>query len=262
VGNDASSWSPPDRVKTWEDLRHQGFSLIQDDAIGLPEKFRENFHQAYFNNDAVLRRDKGDFPVDRERARDVIYYEWSGSELKLSEYQTIVIRDRAGIKGDRLHKRVEVLADPQAEELVRELLFLIPPERRQPRGTFGINFFRTHTDVVTRPHHDDEEFIILYVMHRDGNGAESYLFRDPGYPGPSATNPPDPEHQREAPDRELGPQVLDYQLNPGEMLIFDDTLFKHGATPLEALPGSKAMRDAVVCSVDYATTYLEWETVG
>jgi hypothetical protein len=163
VSNDASSWSPPDPVTTWEDLRHQGFSLVQDSAIGLPEKFRENFHQTYFNDDA-LRHDPGDWPQDRKRARDVVYYKWSGSKLKLKEYKTIAITDRANIKGKRRHKRVRVLADQQAAGLVRTMLCLVPPERRQSKGTFGVNFFRTYTDVVTKPHQDDEEFIIVSIQ--------------------------------------------------------------------------------------------------
>jgi hypothetical protein len=261
VGNDASSWSPTDPVKTWEDLRRQGFSLVRDDAIGLPEKFRENFHQAYFN-DTVLRQDEGDWPRDRKRARDVIHYEWSGAELKLREYETIVLRDRAGIRGDRIHRRVEVLADPQGEELIRALLTLVPPERRQAEGTFGVNFFRTYTDVVTRPHHDKEEIIILYVLHRKGDGARSYLYQDPNYSREDSWGPRTASQQPEAPAQGLSQQVLDYQLNPGELLIFDDEPFKHGATPLEAPPGGAAMRDVAVFTVDYDTTYLKWETVG
>jgi hypothetical protein len=258
VSNDASSWSPAD---TWDDLRSQGFSLVRDEAIGLPEKFRDNFHQAYFNSD-VLRHDEGDWPQDRERARDVIHYTWSGSNLKLDEHNTIALRDRAGIKGERIHQRVRILEDPAADELVRTLLQLVPPERRRREGTFGVNFFRTYTDVVTRPHHDDEEFIILYVMHRDGDGARSYLYKDLDYVRGRSMDPLMSDQQPEASVRELGPQVLDYQLNPGELLIFDDQPFKHGATPLEAPPDGTALRDVVVFTVDYEDSYLKPQPVG
>lgn len=259
MGNDASSWSPPEISTIWEDLRGRGFSLISDGDLGLPEKFRDNFHQAYFN-DLVLRHDDGDWPEDRKRARDVVHYTWSGSELELREYETIAITDRAGIKGERIHKRVEILEDPQAEELARTLLSLIPPERRHPEGTLGVNFFRTYTDVVTRPHHDDEEFIILYVMHRDGDGARSYLFEDRNYRRNCAANPAAMEP--ETPDLAPLPQVLDYQLNPGQLLLFDDARFQHGATPLEPPPGSQAMRDVIVFTVDYPETYLQRETAA
>lgn len=260
MSNDASTGSPPDLNTTWGDLRDRGFSLIRDKKLGLPEKFRENFHQAYFN-DSVLRHDDGDWPQDRKRARDVIHYTWSGSGLKLEEYETIVITDRAGIEGERIHKRVEILDDPQAEELVRTLLSLIPPERRQAEGTFGVNFFRTYTDVVTRAHHDDEEFIILYVMHRDGDGARSYLYQDTNYVRGKSMDPLVSDQQAEAP-AQLGPQVLDYQLNPGELLIFEDQLFRHGATPLEPAPDRRVLRDVVVFTVDYEDSYLKPQPVG
>src|ERR1700727_895840 len=98
-------------------------------------------------------------------------------------------------------------------------------------GTFGINLFRTFTDVVTKPHHDNEELIILYVLDRHGDGAESYLY-----------NPEDvtPEGQP------TGKPVLKRQLNPGDIMIFDDARFKHGATKLVALSDGTSMRDVVV----------------
>lgn len=234
-------------------MASQGYAIIQDCTLGASDDSRAWFHRRYFN-DKTLRHDPGDEPWDRERARDVVYYSWSGAELKLAEYETITITDRAGIKGERTHKRVEVLQDPQAEELVRMLLRLVPPGRRKPEGTFGINFFRTYTDIVSRPHRDNEEYIFLYVMHRDGGGARSYLYRDE-YPGDDLADSYRP--QREGTEQKLGEQVLDYQLNPGELLIFEDRLFKHGATPITPPPDGKAMRDVVVFTVDFPRTYLE-----
>ncbi len=130
----------------------------------------------------MLRHDDGDWPQDRKRARDVIHYTWSGSELKLEEYETIAITDRAGIKGERIHKRVEILDDPAGRGAGPDPPFnSFHPSGARREGTLGVNFFRTYTDVVTRAHHDDEEFIILYVMHRDGDGARSYLYQDTNY---------------------------------------------------------------------------------
>ena len=51
--------------------------------------------------------------------------------------------------------------------------------------------------------------------------------------------------------------ILRQQLDPGQMIIFRDDRFKHGATPLVPPPGQKAVRDALVCTVDYRSTYLE-----
>ena len=43
----------------------------------------------------------------------------------------------------------------------------------------------------------------------------------------------------------------DHQLSPGELLVFEDILFNHGATRLEPLPGGTAQRDMIVFTVDY-----------
>lgn len=218
----------------------QGYAVTNEWDIGLPDKCSWKLREAYFNS-GRLRHDKGDFPVDRERARDVVLYEWHDDELILAEYETIAIRDRSGIKGERIHKRIELLNDRPARDLIEKFIRLVPHDRRQRRGTFGINLFRTHTDVVTRPHQDNEEFIILYVLDRDGDGAESYLYENDG-PGPGVPDGTEP--------------VFRQQLNPGDLMIFEDSQFKHGATPLTPLAGGQAKRDVFVCTVDYPRTYL------
>jgi hypothetical protein len=224
--------------RAWADMGRQDYAVITDDELGLAPGFREAFRGAYFEN---LRHDEGDWPADRERARDVILYEWADGDARLSEYENTDITDRAGIKGTRRHKRVEMLADPDAADLVRRLLSLVPPESRRASGTFGVNLFRTYSDIVTKPHKDDEEFIILYVLHRNGGEARSYLY--PALPGPGDNAKSDAKE-------------LDQQLNPGDILIFRDDAFLHGATPLTSPPHGRAMRDALVCTVDYASTYL------
>ncbi len=217
-----------------------GFALTAESDIGLPVKCGKNLQGTYFDG-GQLECYEGDRPHDRERARDVIYYEWNDGELSLEEYGTIAIRDRSEIEGERIHKRIELLQDPQAKELIEIFLSLVPEDRRQPRGTFGVNLLRTHTDVVTKPHQDEEEFIILYVLDREGDGAESYLYK----------------YDEQADTDEVGEQVLRKQLNPGDLMIFEDRRFKHGATPLTPPPGARAKRDVLVCTVDYPTTYLK-----
>ena len=222
-------------------LRHEGYALTSDRAIGVPEGARENLSLRYYNSD-TLHHDPGDYPVDRERARDVIRYTWSGDKAPRQEpFDRITITDRAGIRGEREHSRVQLLKDPEAENLTSTLLQLVPPERRQPEGTFGINLFRTYTNVVTTPHHDSEEFVVLYVIDRIGDGAESYLY-----------SPEDVSENGEV----LADPVLTQQLNPGDIIIFEDSRFKHGATPLLSPPGGSARRDALVCTFDYFGTYL------
>jgi len=222
----------------WAKLDLEGFALIDDEAIGLPEKFRTNFHETYFT-DFTMRHDEGDFPVDRKRARDVIRYQWGDGSFHVTEHDTITITDRAGIRGKRDHRRIEFLRDRQAQEMVGAFLSLIPPGERQWESTFGVNLFRTFTDVVSGPHRDHERFVILYVLDRLGGGAESYLYDTPADGEP------------------LGDPIFWRQLNPGQILIFNDNRFWHGATPLLAPPGQEtALRDVVVCTEDYRGTYL------
>ena len=241
MSNDATWLGLDEREDLWSALDSRGYVVTSDRSLGLPKEFRPNFSAAYFNSE-TLRHDEGDWPADRLRARDVVHYEWYGDHVDLQRHDVITITDRAGIPGQREHVRVELLKDPDAENLVRTFLELVPPHRRRPRGTFGVNLFRTFTNVVTRPHRDNEEFIILYVLDRVGDGAETYLYR--------------PEDVAED-GQPIAEPVLRQQLNPGDIIIFDDKRFQHGATPLVDPVGGQAQRDALVCTVDYPATYLE-----
>lgn len=240
MADSSASNSLSELHRVHEDVTEHGFALTTESDIGLPVKCGANLQGTYFDG-GQLKHDEGDRPHDRERARDVIYYEWNDGKLSLEEYGTIAIRDRSEIEGERIHKRIELLQDPQARELIETFLSLVPEERRRPRGTFGVNLFRTHTDVVSKPHQDEEEFIILYVLDREGDGAESYLY----------------EYDEQAGADEVGEQVLRQQLNPSDLMIFEDRRFKHGATPLTRPRGGQAKRDVLVCTVDFPTTYLE-----
>jgi hypothetical protein len=237
--SDDPAGNRPGLDRAWSDFRRDRYALTDEEAVGLPKKFGANFHQTYFN-DFTIRHDEGDWPVDRKRARDVIRYWWRDKDrgLEVREHDTITITDRADIKGKRDHRRVKVLEDAEAEKMVRAFLGLVPPELRQADGTFGVNLFRTFTNVVTKPHRDNEQYVILYMLDRVGGGAESYLYEAPAQGEP------------------LGDPVLWRQLQPGQILIFDDERFLHGATDLVPPPGETARRDVVVCTVDDRKTYL------
>lgn len=238
--SDESTGTSPDLDNVWAALERQGYALTNDRAVGLSEMARNYFRETYFN-DFTLRCDDGDRPANRMRARDVIRYEWRDKRLQLQEHDTITITDRGDMAGKRDHARVRILDDPQGVNLVRALLALVPPHRRQPDGTFGVNLFRTFTDVVTRPHRDHEPFCVFYVLNRVGGGAETYLYRA------------DDVTEQNKPTAE---PVFRRQLNPGDIIIFEDDLFKHGATPLEPPIRGTAVRDALVCTVDHPETYL------
>ena len=233
MSDDPRPAPPGPYERIWDCLSRQGYALTSLSDLGLAEKFCENFKSSYFV-EGVIRHDEGDWPIDRLRARDVVYYEWDeNGDPSLEEYEQITITDRADIPGKRDHSRIRLLADPQAQELIEALLRMVPPDHRDAQGTMGINLFRTFTNVVTKPHRDDERYIITCVLDRVGEGAETYLCRN-GEEEPA----------------------LRHQLNPGQVIIFDDALFQHGATPLVAPPGETARRDAVICTIDYWETYL------
>jgi 2-oxoglutarate-Fe(II)-dependent dioxygenase family protein len=240
VSDESSHHRSAGHEQVWADLTGQGYALTSDQSLGLPAKFRQNFRDTYFNS-WTLRHDEGDWPVDRQRARDVIRYQWRDTDVKLHHHDSITITDRADIPGKRDHSRVELLADAQAVDLIRTFLRMVPPDRRQPDGTFGVNLFRTFTNVVTKPHYDNEEFIIIYVIDRVGEGAETHLYL-----------PDDVTDD----GRVTRPAVLEQQLNPGDVIIFEDKRYKHDASPLINPPDGSAMRDALVCTVDYRDTYL------
>jgi hypothetical protein len=238
LSDDPGDAPGPDHA--WAQLKRDGYVLMHEREVGLPDNFRHEFLKKYFDDDAIMRHDPGDRPKDRRRARDVIRYQWRDGDLRLREFEKITITDRADIRGPREHARVMLLDDPEGERLVRRFLELVPPEWRQQDGTFGVNLFRTFTNVVSKPHQDEEQFVMLYVLDRIGGGAESYLYNavDVTDDGLASAGP-----------------VFKHQLSPGEILIFQDDLFKHDASPLEA-PEGTARRDVLVCTVDKKETYL------
>jgi 2OG-Fe dioxygenase len=214
-------------------LDTDGYLVVSDDELGLPgARLREHLLRTYFTPD-VLRRYPGDIPADRERARDVVEYAWDGETPVLTEHAEIAIEDRGGRPGRREYARTPVAHDPLFAAWIRAALGLIPAGRRRRRGTFGVNIFRTFTNVVTRPHADGEEFVFVYVVDRAGTGAETALFRP------------------EAPDTAVHTQ----RLEPGQLIVFEDARFLHTASPLIAPEGGHARRDALVCTVDYPQTY-------
>ncbi len=214
-------------------LDTEGYLVVSDDELGLPgEHLREHLLRTYFTPD-VLRCYPGDIPADRRRARDVVEYAWDGEIPTLTEHPEIAIEGRGGRPERREYARTPVAHDPLFASWIRAVLSLLPEHRRRPRGTFGVNLFRTFTNVVTRPHADGEEFVFVYVVDRDGTGAETSLFRP------------------EAPDTAVHTQ----RLEPGQLIVFEDARFLHTASPLVDPPGGRARRDALVCTVDYPQTY-------
>ncbi|MEU4250629.1 2OG-Fe dioxygenase family protein [Amycolatopsis sp. NPDC026612] len=214
-------------------LDTDGYVVVSDDELGLPgTRLRDHLLRTYFTPD-VLRRYPGDIPADRERARDVVEYAWHGETPALTEHPEIAIEDRGGRPERREYSRTPVAHDPLFASWIRAALSLVPVYRRRPRGTFGVNIFRTFTNIVTRPHADGEELVFIYVVDRAGTGASTSLFRpeDPGTP------------------------VHAQRLEPGQLIVFEDARFMHTTSPLIAPPGDRPHRDTLVCTADYPQTY-------
>ncbi|MGH9644077.1 MAG: 2OG-Fe dioxygenase family protein [Terriglobales bacterium] len=216
----------------WECLLDCGYALVPDRRIGFGAEFREHVIQTYFT-ESILRHDIHDV-LDRERVRDVMRYERSGDSLRLTEHETIMVKDREDHLLDREYARVELLHDARMVEWIGVALSLVPPAQRNSRGTFSANLLRTHTAVVPGgPHQDGKEFVLIYVLDKLGGGAETQLYRIDS-PGDAAFS-----------------EIL----RPGDMIVFRDELFRHGTTPLIAPPGGTAHRDAMVCTVNYPDEY-------
>lgn len=227
------SLGDPDRAvqeKARIQLEWDGYAVVHDRDLGLGAVHRDKIRTTYFN-DQVLRRYADDIPADRLRARDVVRYDWVGEEIRLEEYRTVTIEGRGEYAGRRHFDRVEVLYDDVLYHWIREVLRLVPVSGRHS-GTFGINFFRTFTNVVTKPHQDGEEYIVIYVIDKIGGGARTQLFA-------------------------LGEETLlfEQELWPGELIIFRDDRFRHNATPLLPAEDGTAQRDAMVCTVNYPDSY-------
>jgi hypothetical protein len=212
-------------------LDTDGYAVVRDSDLGLPAGIRDHIHRTYFNAEH-LRRYEFDIPSDRERARDVIRYTWTDGRLDMAEHDTVAIEGRGDQPFRREFDRVELLADHRFCDWIAIALALVPTGRRHEQGTFGVNLFRTHTKVVTKPHQDGEEYVLIYVLERVGSGAESMLYRV-----------------------DSDEVVHHSTLEPGDLIIFRDSAFRHTATPLVPPPGGVAHRDVLVCTVNYPDTY-------
>jgi hypothetical protein len=211
-------------------LEVDGYAVVTDAALGIDAEDRMAISRKYFE-DTALEADLVTVHADRRRSRDVLRYVREDARIELSENPTVTIVNRSGHEGARTPLRVETLNEPTLQLFVRRMLDFVPQDRRSRSGTFGINFFQTRTNVVSKPHRDDEDFCIIYVVDIRGSDAETQLRK---------IDDPDEIHFR-------------YALRAGEILIFDDTRFLHYTSPISG-PDSR-YRNALVCTVDSPTTY-------
>jgi hypothetical protein len=206
------------------DLRVRGFTLTSEDEMDLPG-FHQRVVETFFNEQALPPVPDAYGPVaTRYRNKAVIHYRWTNNALELKEisdarYATIGTGEQT-----RQVPWFRWLSLDGAEHFTRCLLGMVPPEDRHAEGAFGLHCFRSFAQVVGGPHADGFEYGGTYVADRTTAGGVSYLINI------------------------YGKQVLDYQLQPGEILLFHERnaggppLFTHGATGLEG----EGRRDAMV----------------
>lgn len=202
------------------DLRERQFTVTSDAELGFPG-LRDVIGERLFRRDVLVPvADEGGPVRDRYRIKDVMRYRRDGEKITLAE----IAEDRNALVRLEHVPRFRFLDVPGCEGFAEALLNLIPPEFRHEEGTFGVHCFRSFTSVVDQPHQDGFEYGIAYVVSREGGGAVSYL---------------DMLGTRE--------RVLERQLQAGELVLFRDSAFLHGATPLE---GPSPRRDALVIQFD------------
>jgi len=214
-----------DYERAHADMRERGFTLTSEDELGFPG-LRFAILAEIFRPDVLIPAGDSSGPVpDRWRAKDFLHYEWGPDGQACTLRETSDDRfARLGVPG-RPAPRLHWMNVPGGAQMAAAQLALIPPGARHERGTWGVHAFRSFSDVVNARHQDGFEYGITYVLDRVGEGAVSYLYT---YPGDE--------------------QVLDRQLQPGEILLFRDRDFTHGATPLEGTTAK--FRDALVIQFD------------
>lgn len=96
-----------------------------------------------------------------------------------------------------------------------------------PDVRIGINLFETYKSVVSGPHRDDTDWVAIYVVDKNGGGAVSELYN------------------------ERLSKVVSYELQPGQIFIFNDRRFLHNVTPLEPAAEGDTYRDTIICTFDF-----------
>ena len=211
----------------WNNMRSNGFHFADERELGLPADFRRKFHAAFFTPDIIGPHD-GDIPADRERAREVIRYDWvSLAQVELASYHPVDIV-LPSWEGKRDFDRIDLLSHPGFREWTTGMLSRVPPEHRLGNGTFGVNLFRIRTQMDIRPNRD-ARFIVVYMLDKAGDGGETFLRKIAG-----------------------DGVIAELVVYPGEFVIFDGTQFEYNASPLV---GADARLDVLVCTVDYTHIY-------
>jgi hypothetical protein len=237
-----------------QQLRRDRYAILTDQTLGVGPDFREHLLHSYFNTEMV-RVHEGDVPRNRARAREAVYAAFlpedglyitgqgaapirSGMYLARSPHTRVGERLQSNIDNQRPeYSRIESLQDPKLTQFIVALHGLVPPEDRPTTSTMGINFFRTHTDVVAKPHQDEENYVFVYVVDKVGYGARTSLYAKDSWGG-----------FRSYPHASI-------TLEPGMLIVFKDEAFQHMTSSIIPPKSGEARRDVIVCTANYASTH-------
>jgi|GEM_PF-2270456 len=243
---------PADLNKVREQLALKHFAILDDEILGeFGTIFRTHLLDGYFNNPSVVRAHEHDVPRDRKRARavarvafldsgtiisgqDIIYLTQPG--VYLGEHTTNAVHhnpDPAIIR-PKEYSKIEIFKDPWLLQFISHLNELIPEQERALTTTFGINAFRTHSDVVSKPHQDGVNYVVVYVVDIKGNTPRTRL-----YPIDHISGTPNERPK------------ISKQLQPGQLIIFKDSQYRHYTSALTSYTSEDPQRDVMVFTADY-----------
>jgi hypothetical protein len=146
-------------------------------------------------------------------ARDVIDYDRMTSLPCVEESDSI-----AHVDGTDDYSRFHLLDALPSEGIAETVLELVPPPLRRDMGRLSADYFRYSPGTDSAAHQDGfGDLVVIWVLDRDGDGAESFLTTLDGH------------------------DVMRAPVPAGGVLIFRDEMFLHGVTPLKS-----GHRDALI----------------
>jgi hypothetical protein len=214
--------TPETLARVHEEMRAQDFSIVEDRDFDMPYLHVDIVDWFYQPSIMIPEGDTKGPVADRYRIKDMCVYHRDGDRVTLKPIPDPSLARIGSGDAARNVPRFDFLSLWPVGHFVKQLLNLVPPERRHPKGTFGVHAFRSFSRVVDGPHQDGFEFGATMVLAQVGGGGDSYLIRH-------------------------GETVLSQRLKPGQILFYEDSKFFHGANPLS---GEGCRRDALVIQFD------------
>jgi len=156
----------------------------------------------------------------KKHARDVVAYDWTPEGSGQLAWPLLRECESAAHGSVDDFSRFHLLDCGPADVAARTVLTMIPPELRRASGRMSADYFHYGRGSGCEAHQDKfGDFVIIWVLDRDGEGGESFLAGLDGR------------------------EVFRRALRPGEMLLFRDDMFYHGVEPMR---GTVAFRDALI----------------